>query len=332
MRFMAYRLHFKAPLHIGIEGIGAEKIDYIVHSDTLWGAMANAYLALDLPFDFVQPQFQISSAFPYFKDRWFFPVPVGALNYLFEQVENSKSLKKVKFLEKELFETFINGQQPDGMQLHSYSKNNAYLLLKACEEMEETPIFRVKESPRVTLDRYSDSAIEGQIFYFAELSFASQAGLFFLVNFNDEKEQKYFEAALRFLGDEGLGADRTVGKGLFEFEAQELELNTPASTDAFATLSLYHPRKDEIANGLLKNARYQLVTRKGFAFNPAVRGKRRKFVRMFGEGSVFSGEVDLTHLPGDIPTVIPAQGNFIPFEVKRYGVAFPVPVRLEVKG
>lgn len=328
MRFMAYQLHFKSPLHIGIEGIGAEKIDFIVHSDTLWGALANAYLALDLPFDFVQPRFQISSAFPYFKDRWFFPLPIGALNDLFEKVENSKSLKKVKFLEKELFETFINGQQADKAKLRFYSKNNAFLLLNVCDEMEEIPVFRIKESPRVTLDRYSDSAVEGQIFYFAELSFADQAGLFFLVNFNDEKEQKYFEAALRFLGDEGLGADRTVGKGLFEFKSQELELNTPASTDGFTTLSLYHPRKDEIANGLMNNARYQLVTRKGFAFNPAVRGKRRKFVRMFGEGSIFSGKVDATHWPGDVPTVIPAQGDFIPFNVKRYGVAFPVPMVL----
>lgn len=325
MRLMAYKLQFKAPLHIGMEGIGAEKIDLTVHSDTLWGALANAYLALDLPFDFEHPQFFVSSAFPYFKERLFFPLPFGTLNYLFDEVEDEqiKLLKKVEYVEKRLFEMLINGQKPSWNSLYSYKKNNSLLLQEPCDALEETPVFEIHETPRVTLDRYNDSAVEGQIFYFAQMVFAPQAGLFFLARFANAQEQTHFEAALRFLGDEGLGADRTVGKGLFDVDVQELELKTPQSTDMFVTLALYHPRKDEIKNGLLHNARYGLVTRKGFAFNPAVRGKRRKFVRMFSEGSVFA-KVD-NQILGDVPTVIPAQSDFIPFDVKRYGIAFDVP-------
>lgn len=328
MRLMAYRLRFTAPLHIGIEGIGAEKIDVTVHSDTLWGALANAYLALNLPFDFEHPQFLVSSAFPYFRDYLFFPLPLGALNYAFDEVQDAqvKDLKKIKFVEKRLFQALINGQKPSWRSMHSYKKNNAYLLPEACAEMEETPVFEIHETPRVTLDRYSDSAIEGQMFYFAEMVFAPQAGLFFLARFPQENERKHFEAALRFLGDEGLGADRTVGKGLFDFEAAELELETPQTADMFTTLALYHPIKDEIKKGLLRNARYELISRKGFAFNPAVRGKRRKFVRMFTEGSVFTRVMEQGQVPGDVPTVIPAQGDFIPFNVKRYGIAFDVPM------
>jgi CRISPR-associated protein Csm4 len=328
MRLMLYRLQFKAPLHIGLEGIGAEKIDLTVHSDTLWGALANAYLALGLPFDFEQPQFFVSSAFPYFGEHLFFPLPMGALDYLFEEAEEHylKAIKKIEFVEKSLFEKLIGGQKPSWQSLYFYKRNKAYLLGKACDELNETMIFQVQETPRVTLDRYTDSAVEGQIFYFAQMVFAPQAGLFFLARFNGEDEQNRFEAALRFLGDEGLGADRTVGKGLFDFDARKLELETPQTADMFTTLALYHPHKDEIKNGLLRNARYGLITRKGFAFNPAVRGKRRKFVRMFTEGSVFTRVTENGQSPGDVPTVIPAQGDFIPFSVKRYGIAFDVPV------
>ncbi len=330
MRLMAYQLRFKAPLHIGVEGIGAEKIDVTVHSDTLWGALANAYLTLDLPFEFEHPKFLVSSAFPYFDECLFFPAPMNALNYLFDEVEDEqiKLLKKVKYVEKRLFETLINGQKPSWDSLYLYKKNNTLLLQEPCDELEETPVFEIHETPRVTLDRYTDSAVEGQIFYFAQMEFAPHAGLFFVVRFADAQEQIHFEAALRFLGDEGLGADRTVGKGLFDFEAQELELKTPKTAEMFTTLALYHPLKDEIKNGLMQNARYDLITRKGFAFNPAVRGKRRKFVRMFIEGSVFSRIQKENQFMGDVSTVIPAQGDFIPFDVKRYGIAFDVPVAI----
>ncbi len=330
MRATLYRLYFKAPLHIGLEGIGAENIDQIIHSDTLWGALANAYLTLGLPFDFEKTRFLLSSAFPFYNDYLFFPLPYGALHYLSHSLDERKlkDLKKINYVEQPLFEALINGEQPSWTSLTVYEKNKAFALSRPCPAMEEKPLFQIHEVPRVSIDRYRDTAVEGAIFYFAQMVFAPQAGLFFLTRFRHEEEQNNFEAALRFLGDEGLGADRTVGKGLFEFQKQTLTLKTPARASQFVTLALYHPMRGEIEQGLLQKARYGLISRKGFAFHPAVRGKRRQFVRMFKEGSLFKRVKGENQLYGDIQTVMAAQGEFIPFDVKRYGMAFDVPAML----
>ncbi len=336
MKWPVYRLHFKAPLHIGEEGIGAEKIVPYIPSDTLWGALASAHITLGLPFDFEQPAFTISSAFPFVQDCYFFPVPLGGLDDLLTQAAAKdeaalKDLKKVLYLEQTLFEQIICGVTPDLEKLFLPEKQKTFLLSNA-QRLESFPIFRIFEVPRVTVDRFHSSAAEGQIFYFSQMVFGKQAGLFFLANFKDDQTQNNMEAALRFLGDEGLGADRTVGRGFFSVEKAELELKIPENPDSFTTLSLFYPRIKEIQQLLQEKARYRLIKRKGFAAHVLVRGKRRGMVRMFAEGSVFPLPAD-KQTPGTNPCVIKKDAaRAIPFNVYRYGQAFAIPVRFAEEG
>jgi CRISPR-associated protein Csm4 len=107
-------------------------------------------------------------------------------------------------------------------------------------------------------------------------------GLFFLAKGNTDK----ILAVLRLLRDWGIGADRTTGKGSFDFEIEEFPLNEPdiKSSNAVMNLSLFQPTKEELTT--LKGIQYQLEPREGYV--GFARERRIKQPRMyFKEGSVF---------------------------------------------
>lgn len=328
MKLYGYRLIFDTPLHLGLEGIGAEKIEETLHSDTLWGALVSSYFQLfdvaDKDEFCLNPPFRVSSGFPFFGDTLFLPVPLGALDPLFDRLtpEEIKILKKVKYLALPLFEQIIAGVSATELEyrIHGY-----YMWPK--NEPPESVIFsRTSETPRISLDRRNDTVIEGEFFYFSQMYFSDKAGFYFLAHFDAPESQQKMEAALRLLGDEGLGADRTVGRGFFHFERQEINLKVPDTGSHFITLSLYHPTTAEVEAGLLKDSAYDLINRRGYAAHLSVRGKRRKSIRMFTEGSCFTA-VNGPEYPGDISVVLKKSGSFIPFNVYRYGKAFPIPYR-----
>jgi len=130
-----------------------------------------------------------------------------------------------------------------------------------------------------------------------------------------------FEASLSLLGDQGIGADRSAGKGFFSPKKSVITISTPKNPDHFLTLSLVHPSQDEF--NLAK--RYQIVERRGWVTSPhGGRSLRQKSVRMLLEGSVFKGEVQ-----GDVPKVLdPLEEMGLRHPVYRWGKAFPLPCKL----
>lgn len=331
MKFKIYKLIFESPLHIGIEGMGAEKIEDYIPSDTLWGAIINNYLQLfevkNIDDFCKNSPFKLSSTFPYSEELLFFPVPIGALDFLYNivPVEKIKKVKKIRFLEKSIFEKIINAETIEYQQLNIASEyfDGSFLYLLNDEEKIKSHFYKVIEIPRVTVDRYNSTATEGEFFYFSQIHFDKKSGLFFMANFNDEQIEKKFDAALRLLSDEGIGADRTVGKGYFNFVKENIEIKVPDDAIHFITLSLYHPKWEEIEKGLIEEAAYSLKNRKGFAHHSGVQGKRRRSLRMFGEGSWFKS-VNNKNSYGNNEIVIEKDRDFIPFNVYRYGMAFPI--------
>lgn len=330
MMYKIYKLNFKSPLHIGIEGFGAESIEAYIPSDTLAGAIISCWFTLyeikdkdgfcsDLPF-------KISSAFPFYEEFNFLPIPVGALDYLYDtvRVQEIKKIKKIIYAEKSCYEKMLNSRVMEFKDLNISKKNiNTHLLYPLeYQPLIGEPFYKIEEIPRVTINRANDSSTEGEFFYFSQMSFYEGAGLFFLAEFTDENTEQNFDAALLLLGDQGIGADRNVGKGFFSFSKESFEIDEPEEAKYFTTLSLYHPNENEVRAGLLKKSAYVLRNRKGFAHNDNLRGIRRKSVRMFAEGSWFS-KID-TDLVGDNAVVIDKQAEFIPFNVYRYGKAFPL--------
>ena len=324
-----YRLKFTAPLHISARGVQFEQVSQIIHSDTLFGALVNAWGLLypkevDDFFTDAGPPFLLSSAFPYFGNWEFFPRPL-ALRLPEslapeKQIGLNKKFKRVQFVESRAFNAILAGQTPPFDPAGTLSDGKFWL---AAPPTDEHFILRQEEMPRVVIDRYTSSANN---YFVSELYFEDDGGLFFLVRFEEDSLRSKFEAVLRLLGDEGLGLDRSSGKGMFEVECTSLfNLPEPANATRFVTLSLFHPTEKEIVSCLLTNASYELVHRSGWITTPGrATPFRRQTLTMFAEGSVF------TALPvqsyGDMPAVLKEEfiKKNLDHGVFRYGYAFPV--------
>ncbi|ADQ41972.1 CRISPR-associated RAMP protein, Csm4 family [Caldicellulosiruptor acetigenus I77R1B] len=289
-------MRFSSPLHIGEK----EKIYNITqtfaHSDTLMSGIINAYSLLygnsstnELLDGFLRksPPFEVSSTMPYVQGEFFVPKPVGLNLHHYKdegkiEVENDKELKKIKFIrENDLLYNF-----PDKYKVAGSFLLPKDMLYKFVESKKAISLGKVKERARVSIDRLSSSS---NIYYFSHFEFESSAGLWFYLRINDQSLEEKIKAAIRLLGDEGLGGDRTCGLGSFEANFEESSM--PEENDSakyYMSLSLVNPQsEDEIKNAIS----YEILTRSGYIYSKAGLGIKRKAVRVFSEGTVFSGKV-----------------------------------------
>lgn len=324
----AYKLRFSTPLHIAAHGFGYEKTETMIHSDTLFSAMMTLWNWIyddDIGKMCQTPPFLISSAFPFKGDRYFFPRPMVRIGKKGhdddDDPKKGKKLKKARFVSKALFESMLQGDGIEFEEDHTF-QDGAFWSDK--KEPGDSRVFRVREIPRIRVDRVSHAS---DIFYFSQVTFEKDAGLFFLVRFREQGIRNKFEAVLRLLGDEGIGGDKRVGKGLFSLNNEDMErnfkLSVPEKTDGFLTLSLYHPTKSEFGE-ILRDASYNLVSRKGWLHSPGAMSMRRKEVRMFTEGSVFDA-IDGKESYGNSPCVLEKNDKLV-HDVYRYGFAFDLPI------
>lgn len=153
----------------------------------------------------------------------------------------------------------------------------------------------------------------------------SLSGLYFLLHLNDEKLEQEIRAAFEFLGEEGLGGERSSGAGRFGVEWKPLtkewqELVKFEKATKHCLLSLYSP---ELMPLKIEDAQYELIERGGWIGSPfSGRQLRRMSLRMFTEGSVFCQK-----LKGQLADVTPA--GFREHKIYRNGLALTLPIRLE---
>lgn len=331
---IAYHLHFRSPVHVGIESIGQEKIEYLIRSDTLWGAIISKWLLLfnDDPETLcLEPNFAISSCFPLIHGVRFFPVPLGALDILMNEAAKLesgkeptvKTIKKIKFIAEPFFEKLRSGES---LQFSDLGPDSVYPWEAPVQN--DTGLKRIKFSneiqrPRIRTNQASGGVEEDSFFYCSDQFFSKDSGQFFLARFNNEESQKKFEASLLLLGDSGIGADRSVGRGLFSFNSHKIK-NIKEKGQKFLLLSLCIPNKQEVESGLLTDemSRYGLVRRFGRAGDYRVNRFRRPDCWMLEEGSVFPVRPE-----GRIHKMIKASSE-VPHDVYRNGKAFCLPVAL----
>ncbi|QQG66594.1 type III-A CRISPR-associated RAMP protein Csm4 [Desulfobulbus oligotrophicus] len=327
-----YHLNFTTPVHFGLEGIGQEQIDHIVHSDTLWGAIIDKWLLLhaDDPEEVcTSTSFNVSSTFPLINGTRFYPVPLGALNKVMDDVAlldagisplELKDIKKIRYIEENLFKRILAGEEPILADLTSGSVYPFPFSTK--KEQNPTRCFALEiQRPRVMVDQLNGGVQAGAFFYSTDQYFNQNSGLFFVASFTSRAVRDKFEAALRLLGDDGLGADRSVGRGTFTFTVSNWPLTTADNADAHVLLSLYFPTAEEVKDGVLSSpiSAYKLTRRSGHTGGHRVSRFRRADCWMLTEGSV------LPFAPaGHVPCVLP-QSGIIPHNVYRYGRAFCVP-------
>ncbi len=261
----AVKLKFKTPVRIGESGIGLEETSEILHSDTLFNAIANALASIngDLD-DFIERirigELRISSAFPFDDDEFSLPLPILPFG------------KKItaKFVSKEEFERLIAGEEIE-------------------VESRDMP-YEVVDLPKVSIDRATANT---NIYYVSMIRFRKKSGLYFIVEGNGKKLLK---PALRFLEDEGIGGKRTWGLGRFEHEWTDFSLKMPSNSNAFVTLSLVFP------NDLNSILYWKPIIRGGWTLKGKQIRKPR--IIMASEGSIFSRRddgvlLDLDEVVGD---------------------------------
>lgn len=324
MKYLGIRLKPKSFLHLGDREGWLEGSRIHISSDTLFSALCHCHLLLFGEVDSLisafkekEPPFIFSSAFPYWGSELYFPLPKN-------QLARDKTLKKIRYVNLGLLTRLLNGENLEDLK-DEIDKNQTLDCLPRIESKEnkKRPLvpWQVEDVPRVSLGRLNNHPGEN-FFYFGQVSYVKDAGLFVLVKiFNRDWEQK-ISSLFRLLCDEGVGGDRSAGKGLFhQPDIFELEIPQVDRPGGLYALSVYFPAEGELAD--IENGFYELEERKGYIFSPANRSYRRRSIRVFSEGSVFPGLNKRGMLVDISPEV------FKVHRVYRYGLLFCLPCKLE---
>lgn len=293
--YKVVKLKSLTPLHIGT---GRENYDFSsseLHSDVISSALAAMYAQQnkgEKVYDFLD-SFALSSAFPFWKGFYFFPKMQGRLNVKIEgkeEHEYRKKLKNIKFIEFSIWNKLIKGECVT-VQNEQVRGNFVIPTTLISDEFDKEKIFISQVNERVTVARGDNG--NATPFFFDWKYFSKDGGLFFLTQFNtsDNSIETKFNDALSLLSEYGIGTDKNVGGGHFDFDTDEIELSESEDADKFLLLSNYIPSKDEFSKMNINSSKYELILRNGFiagSDNPNLRHLRKKSVYVFKTGSIIS--------------------------------------------
>ena len=323
--FSYFLIEPNAPFHIGERGVGLEETATTVHSDTLFGAICWAWKLLYGENDLLEllgeyknsrPPFLISSTFPFIGKTMILPKPLHGLG----PEGQEKKVRQAPWVSLSVFQSLAQGQSLRDYKIIRGEPGNIIASLEDASKIQDTigknPAWTTSEAPRVTLDR---DTRRSDIYYAGDVRFLKNCGLYMLVDFLDASYKSKLKGALRLLGDEGLGGERSSGRGLFTLDDGSLSLGSDKG-DKSVLLSLCRPRKDETS--ILPESFYGLVTRRGWVAGKS--DKRKISVRMLVEGSV------VPFRPGKLLGSIENVGEkAVPGkEIYSYGLAFQAPMRM----
>lgn len=314
----AIKLRFNGPLHISHGRDEYDKSESIYHSDSLKAAV----YAVGLPYfdnwsdwhKFSQA-IRLSSCFPFAGNEWFLPKPHLKKKIIFSGIAEDlmpKKSKKIEFIEKSLFEQFINTNgdwKVDAQLVHPNGKfickNEQTFTTVEKNKKIYFDFFKsdVQSRVKVPLEGETDNAgkpVQSQPYYVERIYFNHNCGLYFIVQFHDAQIEKEFYKALNILGQHGIGTDRTVGNGFFEFDETvdvcDFQLQVKSNYGLQMPLGLYLPTKEEHAAIDYDNSHWGLIKRGGF-----IAGSQHQHLRhlwkneifMFTEGSIFKASIAL---------------------------------------
>lgn len=294
-------------------------------SDTLWGMIIGALSYLydenyikDLISKFVngKPPFMLSSCFP-FKNEGsqivhYLPMPLSGLNIDSSNIEYNKrkDLKKMNFVRLDLFNELIN-------------KTSDNSILQKLTLAQKPDFFKSETNVKIKINRLTTSTQDeegkGQLYNSVENYFIN-GGYYFII----DGDSSIIEPALRLLSHNGFGAYTSKGKGHFQFNSGEIELQIPNNYNHWLTLSLYHPTDYELDEYKKQpdSLWYETKIKKGKIGNQFRVNKdfNKKPVLNFIEGSVFPN-IDQT-LYGTMTKTY----EYDNFNIYNCGYAFKLPI------
>jgi CRISPR type III-A-associated RAMP protein Csm4 len=229
-----------------------------------------------------------------------------------------KILKKVEYIEKNIFEDIINGNERI-IEKNQISENGKFITSTFIENML---VYKAETQERVAIPENRET--DPTPYSVERLYFSKEGGLYFFIQCNDKKTEKNIEICLNILSDTGFGTYRSVGNGNFKYTFSEIEIKIPDDFDSLINLSLYLPEKSELSVQMLDNSSYQITKRGGYisgSDNVDFIQLRKKSIYMFTEGSVFRSR----SLTGKSENIKPEYKNM--HDVWRDGKAFFIPLK-----
>jgi CRISPR-associated protein Csm4 len=305
--------------HFGRQGIGLEETSETLASDSLFAALV-AQAALLSPArgeeaepawatPFVKaaatPPLRHSSLFPRLGELVLLPRPLAPLNAGKAWRETmGKGFKKLRYLSPDLFTAACTGapisetplilqggkvwisrqaiaELPRSWQRQSGESDEVWR-----NRLKATPIWTSESTPRVTVDRVSNTSAYYEV---GRVSYTEEAGLALLVRFDDPAAREPFEQLLTLLSESGLGGRRSSGYGAFRWQpGADLRLDLPEHGPRAVLLSRYIPRTEELAALQESTSTYQLVRVGGWLYSQGKPAQRRQRVRMVSEGAILA--------------------------------------------
>lgn len=332
-----YKLHFTAPLHISDphEDLGSSQ--KTIQSDTLYAALMSclAKSGESLP-ENGDLGFTVSSLLPYFqKDKdsapvYFLPIPMQAKQAELADASMAKKVKKVQWVDSALFSKVLSGESLfDGTGKYIPYIQESYLT--TCELPEDVngskEFVRSEVSQRVTLKSRTGEE-DALPYYVDKILFRYHAGFYFIA----EGDATLLEKALHLLSMEGIGTDRNVGYGFFEYAADTLSIDLPDSANHQLSLSLFIPESSEQLKALMNSERvaYDFVRRGGWITTYPYMTLRKNAIYGFLPGSVFSNGANIAaSVIGKIVDLKPETDLGIRHHIWRNGKAIMLPINLK---
>ena len=354
------RLDFKrSSVHFGEVGIGIEESSERVRSDTLFSALANAYVRLfdvagveslfarfliaDTEKSKTLAPVRFSSTFIYTQNSqgntYYLPRPnAKPQEYPSEDLAFYKAYKKLKYLPLDVWQRWYQGS---GISDDDIEELTLKTKVKETNGDLETAgvfsygtTFQTETYPKVSIDRRTAAT---NFYHTGFTQFNCEpdqrSGLYFLLNFPTEDAQleSNLHAALDLLGENGLGGERSSGAGRFEVEYwdelpvewQDIKIDSLADSKHHCLLSLFW--RESIKESFLDDSSYELIERGGWIGSPfSGRQLRRQKIYMFAEGSVF------TEQPlGQLAVVTPDGFNKHP--IYRSGISLSLPIKVKAE-
>lgn len=315
--FHVYKLYFQTSLHLSRGKQGSyESSDHALHSDTLksalYACMRQLFADETLSKNFMD-KVTLSSAFP-FQDHeketiFWLPRPL-IYRSKYENADNRKKFKGINYVTVAQMSLILRGEHPSDL----LKDGKAY----------QPKIWEQDTTQRVKINYGDDS----EPFYLEKLypQNKDSSGLYFIVS-GDVNTQS-LEAALRLLGDNGIGLQRNLGNGQFKYKKDSFTMSLPEKNTAWVALSLFRPNKEDLTKDCLDNSFYQFTKRGGWissAEDEAFLSIRKKSIMMFTEGSIFAfGEKTLR---GKVENIRPDWDTPL-HEIFRDGKAIFLPITI----
>jgi len=328
-----------AQFHFGETGL--DDSSDLLHSDTLFSALANIYeyalSGAEIFIDLVESgRLSFSSGmYALLKQgellQLFVPKPVVT----YSKTDDLKLHKSMKYFSLGVFEEFRKSFKPQKLEseldLNFYSSiGNEFLCLAdelggMPEEFKNRSFRRFTTSPKVKVhttvednDRlYHETTVQFHTFSAAGEEYEGAYCVLFDADVLTAEERQEFLAAVRIMADEGVGGQRSSGKGQFrEVREVMIPIPPPAEASVYLGLSVLSPADASEFEAL---ERYEMFVRGGGSLGLRGEGeKHRKQARFVREGAVMNRNIS-----GRVVDLSPDAESG---SVKRNGRNFAIPI------